>query len=360
MADNNYSFTGIYLPENKKLTRLLKRLSLATSLIVMGCGLVILLGWITNVPMLKNGFIGNTPVPIMSAFAFILSVAPLLFEKGVGRLGSGDKTTKNSRFFFLTSYLVCSFAVLVIGFLQILNYFNVNQLGFGEIFYNNLSGEKQAAFTIGFNFFLIGIALLYARIKALHRFHVVQFLALNVFVINLITVLGYLFRLVTPFPYSHIIYIPQNIALIFFALSLSLSFRWPARGFIGMFTTDSISSSFALRVLFLKTISITILGLLILVGVKMDIYNLSEGLVIFVLLAMVLALCLTWLNIKLLYKLELERFIMKEELRIHDIDLKLDNESLAVKMKELTEINTEYQDKLKNKEKYEDVIENLD
>ena len=358
MPENNYSLAGLHLPENKNLTRLLKDVSFIASLIILAGSTIVLLGWTGNIPLLKNLFLENAPVPMLSAVAFLLSAISLLFEVKIGVLKAGNKD-KNSNFLFLSSYLICSFFVLLIGILQIINYFSANSVSFSGIFYNNLTEEKQAVLTVGFNFLLVGLALLYARLKVSHRFHLVQFLALNVFVINSITILGYAYRLFTPFPYSHINYVPLNIAIFFFFLSIAISFRWPGRGFIGMFTTDSVSSMFSLKVFFIKILIIAVLGLLILVGTQINIYNQYEALVIFAILLMVLSLVLTWLNIKLLYKFELERFIMKEELRVHNIDLKLDNESLVGKMAELKEANKEYASKLNYREKYGNVIDEL-
>ena len=51
---------------------------------------------------------------------------------------------------------------------------------------------------------------------------------------------------------------------------------------------------------------------------------------------------------------------MKEELRVHNIDLKLGNEELVGKMTELQEKTKEYADKLSNQEKYQDITANLE
>ena len=73
----------------------------------------------------------------------------------------------------------------------------------------------------------------------------------------------------------------------------------------------------------------------------------------------VVAVVMAWFNIKLLYKLELERFAMKEELRIHNIHLKLSNEDMAIKMDELEKAKQKYASHLNYQDKFMDIVETL-
>jgi hypothetical protein len=127
-----------------------------------------------------------------------------------------------------------------------------------------------------------------------------------------------------------------------------------------MFTTDSISSMFAFELLIVNIIIIFILGFLSLVGVRMGVYASYEATAVLIMLIIVFAILFAWFNIRLLYRFELERFVMKEELRVHNIDLKLGNEELAGKMTKLQEKAKEYADKLSNQEKYKDITDNLE
>ena len=86
----------------------------------------------------------------------------------------------------------------------------------------------------------------------------------------------------------------------------------------------------------------------------------QEATAVLIVLLIVCTIIFTWVNIRLLYRFELERFVMKEELRVHNIDLKLGNEELVGKMTELQEKTKDYADKLSNQEKYKDAISDLE
>jgi len=129
---------------------------------------------------------------------------------------------------------------------------------------------------------------------------------------------------------------------------------------MSMFTTDSISSMFAFELVIINVVLTLILGFLALVGVRIGIYASYEATAVLIVLLIVITVSFAWINIRLLYRFELERFVMKEELRVHNIDLKLGNEELVGKMAKLQETTKEYADKLSNQEKYKDVIANLE
>lgn len=93
---------------------------------------------------------------------------------------------------------------------------------------------------------------------------------------------------------------------------------------------------------------------------RLGVYASYEATAVLIILIIVFTIIFAWLNIRLLYRFELERFVMKEELRVHNIDLRLGNEELAIKMTQLQEQTKDYADKLSNREAYKDVIGNLE
>jgi hypothetical protein len=222
-----------------------------------------------------------------------------------------------------------------------------------------LTYTKQINLSIGFSFLLIGLGLILPRLKASMRFHFVQLFSFTILIINFMAILGYLYLLLSPVAIN-VPYTPLALATTFVLLCFAILLRWPARGLIGMFTTDSISSMYALGLLIINILITFILGFLSLVGVRLGIYASYEATAVLIVLLIVCTIVFVWVNIRLLYRLELERFVMKEELRVHNIDLRLGNEDLVGKMTQLQEKNKEYADKLSNQEKYQDVTSNLE
>jgi hypothetical protein len=324
MPESNYSLSKIHLPENKTLTGILQKLSLVTSVLVLVFGGVTL-------------FFS----PIIAA-VFILAIIPLFLEGIFDPLRPVKKLLKTSCF---AMSMFCATLVLLAGILFM--------FGFG------LGYTKQINLSIGFSFLLIGLSLILPRLKASSRFHFVQLFSFAILIINFMAILGYLYLQLSPVTIN-VPYTPLSLATAFVLLCSAILLRWPARGLIGMFTADSISSMFALGLLIINIVITFILGFLSLVGVRLGIYASYEATAVLIVLLIVCTIVFTWINIRLLYRFELERFVMKEELRVHNIDLKLGNEDLAGKMSELQERNKEYADKLSNQEKYQDITSNLE
>jgi hypothetical protein len=303
MPDSHYSLTDLHLPERKKLTGLLKKISGIASVIVIIIGAAFLV---------QNLLIGSFTVLPLALAAFTLAAISVLSDKLISLLSAG--------------------AVFLIGILLL-----------------------PEAIILGICFALMGTALILPRLKIDHRFRPSQLLILVVLIINTASVLGYVYQSISSSA-SLLITNPLYVSLIFIILCIAAAFHWPGRGFMGVFTTDTVSSLYALRLLIANISAIFILGFLILVGVESQFYNPRDAIALLAISVIVLSALLSWLNIKLLYKFELERFVMREELRIHNIGLKLGNEDLTVKMTELKEANKEYVGKLK----YRDIISNLD
>jgi len=218
---------------------------------------------------------------------------------------------------------------------------------------------KQINLSIGFSFLLIGLSLILPRLKASSRFHFAQLFAFVILIINFMAILGFLYLQLSPVNLK-VPYTPLSLAITFVLLCSAVLLRWPARGLMSMFTTDSISSMFAFELVIINVVLTLILGFLALVGVRIGIYASYEATAVLIVLLIVITVSFAWINIRLLYRFELERFVMKEELRVHNIDLKLGNEELVGKMAKLQETTKEYADKLSNQEKYKDVIANLE
>lgn len=342
IVDINYSLTGIRLPENKKLVGRLMRCSIAISLIVITVSIAIFSGMLNKI----SGYVDS-----LVLLAFILSALSLLL---VGWCKTYEKTLKYR--IVVISRTLCNVSVLIIGAYYLVNFLSGEYTALESNTLISIVHQKNVILIVGLEFLLLGSALMLPLIKTIHRFHLVHVLVLIILSLNSITILGYIYQLFSP-PSTHIINMPLNIALIFFMLCAATALRWPTRGFIGLLTTDSASSIFALRMLIISIATISLIGIITMLGVMLGVYSPYESVAVFAILLMVLFTGLTWINTKLLYRSELERFFMREELRVHNIDLKLDNEDLAKRMTLLQKANGEYVDKLNFRSKYAEALE---
>jgi fluoride ion exporter CrcB/FEX len=324
MAESSYSLTKIHLPENKSLIRFLRKVSILINLAALLFGFAIL-------------FFS----PIVG-IVFTLAVAPLFVE---GKLDPFYKhKSRVLKILYLLFSIACSLLVVLAGIAFVFGF--------------SLAYVKQINLSIGFSFLILGVSLLLPRTRGSLRFHVAHLFSFAILIINFMAILGYLYLQLSP-SNPNAFYTPLGLAVNFVLLSAAILLRSPARGLMGMFTTDSISSTFALGLLVINIIITFVLGIITLIGMRIGIYSSYEATAVLVLLLIVVSVALAWINIKLLYRFELERFVMKEELRVHNIDLRLGNEDLTNKMSELQEKNKEYSDKLRNQEKYKDITASL-
>jgi len=325
MPESNYSLGQIHLPENKKLTNFLQKLSFLLTLFVFVLGL----GTLFFSPIVGS--------------IFILTSLPLFIEEIIGNAFQSNNSIPGYVKVFLTVVsILCSLLIFFVG------------ISFMSGFYTIYT--KQIELSIGLSFMLTGLALFLPRLKFLGRFHMAQLFAFVIFIINSMVILESLYlrslsvKVVIP-------YAPLILVVTFAVLCLAIILKWPARGFMGMFTTDSISSTYAFESLLVNVTTIFIVGYIVSVLLRTGMLVSYEAIAVLAMLLIVFTVIFAWINIRLLYRLELERFVMKEELRVHNITLQLGNEDLVSKSKELQEKNNGCVDKLENREKYMNAIE---
>jgi len=191
---------------------------------------------------------------------------------------------------------------------------------------------------VGGFFTAMGISFAVSQSKVGHRFQLVQSIYLLLIVVSGVVVLGFAYK-DTGFNFMS-----AGVACLFGLTGIVGIVKWPNRGFMGIFCADTTSTKYALRILVLKIGLIFVSSLLILAGVK--------GMIFFVVFLAFLSVFLAWFNIKLLYKFELEHFLMKEALRVNNI-------SIQMSMEELEKEKGKYVNKLNYQDKYREMAESL-
>ena len=194
-------------------------------------------------------------------------------------------------------------------------------------------------------FLVFSLALLLSQTKMWHRFSLAQMLFFFVLIISGMSILEFMYRFFLAVkPTTGLVFVPFGTAIIFGLAGVAGLFKWPNRGFMAIFCADTLSTKYALRLLAVKTGLIFTSSFLMLAG--------TEGMIIFVILLGVISAFLAWLNIKLLYKFDLEHFLMKEALRVNNI-------SIQMSMEDLEKEKGKYINKLNYQDKYRDVVESL-
>jgi hypothetical protein len=333
MLETTYSLEEIHLPENKKLVRFFKNASFALTFLLL---FLSVLFFVIN-PLLPAG----QKLLLISLLGFLCICLQLLIEKKIGAVGFMEKGTKWEKRLLPIFFFLLTVVVVIIGIFHLFN-------------------PANKGIFIGINLLLVGIGITIPRLKFMHRFHFAQTIIIIALLYSSFTLLNYL--------YNKLFLLNQGVEFILASLFIFVSWwiaciasllRWPNRGFMGIFTADTMSSIFALRILIINIFTTPVISLLVLIGTERHILDRYEEIAMLVIILILLSSILAWLNIKLLYRLELENFLMKEELRIHNISLKLGNEELVSKMTSLEKTNKEYANKISYRDKFEDLSERL-
>jgi hypothetical protein len=347
MKDSNYSLSGIHLPARHTLVRRLKKASFIINDSILCISAVFLVGSIVHFRLFENvlgGFLKISPLIIL---LFMLAGIILLFS--AKELVSNQQSKKKHVLKSLVGLIpvFCSGIVLLVGFI------NIFRMDFNG---NVLIDGSQITPLIGFNFYLIGFALIFPYVKFTHRFHFSQLLLFIVIMLNSVTILCYMYQNLSPFIVRQNL-IPLNVAMLTALFCIGVLLRWSNRGFFGSFTNDSFSSLFALRLLLINAVVTPIIGFITLLITKHGFYNndVYQQVALVVVMVVMTSTVLAWFNIKALYQFELEHFVMKETLRIHNIDLKSDVNDKEEEVEVLEITKQKYLDALN----HEDALKNL-
>ncbi len=200
------------------------------------------------------------------------------------------------------------------------------------------------------SFILMGLTLTIPYATFLyHRFHPTQLISFLIFLLNLEPVLNYIYKMFLPT-------IPNQVSLssfftswIFILISGSIIFRWPGRGFVSYFTSDSVSGSLARRTLLVNILIIPFIGYL----------GLYTNFVLSLVVLISMIAVLFWINTRYLYNSELDNFLIREELRKHNVNLRLHNEDLTEKIQNLEKTKQHYLENLNYQDKFRDIAESL-
>jgi hypothetical protein len=317
----NYSLSKIHLPEDKLVVKALQTISLI-------CATMCLISCVV-------GIIYPSEISI-SIIGFLFFSLTVFTEKKNNNLIKSSNSSKQQKQLFTFLSIIFSLA------------------GFGVGVWLLFSGFL----VIGVCFNLISIALLLAHLKFTRKYHLLNLIMFVVLIMGIFSSMENIyayFSSARPLIMLTSLYI--SVSLVF--ISISILFAWPDRGFMYVFTADAVSNKYALRILLINLFINCIFGILIVLGIGWGMYSSFEAIAILVIVFIVCSSVLFWINLRLLYRSELERFLMKEELRVHNISIDLSKEDLVSKMVELEGTKNEYAKKLNYQKQVMEMAEDL-
>ncbi len=233
----------------------------AASVIVLGVGLLILLAWFLNLPVLKSLLPNEATMKFNTALCFVFSGSSLFF------LQNEYSSPKQKRIGQFVAVLI-----LLISLFTLIEYLFGWNLGIDQFFIRDLETPPNAfpgrmSPITAICFVLCSVALLLIEAE------VSQFFSLSITVLSLLAINGYIFDHDTLYLLIGFQSIAIHTASSFFILSLAILFSRPTHTVIKALTANQTGSRAALFFLPLFIFLILTLGWLVEQGGKIGLFD---------------------------------------------------------------------------------------
>ncbi|MBD1929674.1 PAS domain S-box protein [Trichocoleus sp. FACHB-90] len=310
---------------NLRLSKYLRTISQAASIIVFAIGCFVIIGWIFDITILKSVFPGFVTMKVNAALLFILAGASL-YKEGkrrkvkMNKLETEGFSRVNIQESIPISHLILPFIVALIGLLTLIQYglgvdFSIDQLLIKEsanAIYSFAPGRM--AFNTALNFFILGVAQI-LLLRKRPNYHFAQILSIAVFLVAWLAFLGYLYGISSFYGISVYTKIALHSAIAFMLLSIGILFACPDKGLMAVITSNNAGGMMARRLSLAVILIPPILSWFILVGYRHDKVNAEEGFTVIGVMNLVIFSILIWGNANSLNTIDEQRQKAEEELR---------------------------------------------
>ena len=257
---------------NQRLVSSLEALSRASSCLIAGVGLAVLLGWHFDIELLRAGLPGRTPVNPATALALLLAASALwMHHQARGRPNSAPV-----RWLALTAASL----VIALGVITLTGYFIGRNLRVDQVLFGvQLAGNRVAPNT-GFALLLIGVALWLLNSPRRLRPAFEQLVALFPIGVALISLLGYAYSAEGMYGLGELQRMALPTAASLFVLGIGILCARPDGGFVSVIVSDHAGGVLARRMLPAAILVPAGLGWLTLSGQRAALFSEALGLAI--------------------------------------------------------------------------------
>lgn len=309
------------------------------SCITIATGIVVILGWVLNIPAFKQIFPGLVNMVFNTALSFVLFGGSLL------------ATQYSKSKYQNAAFLVFSFAGTLIGLVTLAEFtFHFNS-GLDELFVKDtekVSSTHLFAGRMAFNsaicFTIFGFGLLMLSVQktvfdlfAQWSFHLVTIVAA-------IALIGYLYGVSLFYSLLYVSSMVAPTAVLFFILSVGASLLKPQIGITWLFTGKLIGNQMAKRLFILMLTMIIIFGSIRVQADQYKFFSLEIWISLLAVCFLLMSLVIIWNTALWLNRVDADR--SKAEAEVKQINAELE--------KRVEERSAEYQ---KSEEKYRSLIE---
>ena len=259
---------------------------------VASVGIVVIFGWVFNIPLLKSVLPGLMTMKLNTACGFLVAGTALWLL---------HTSARSSRSFRLG--LVLSVFVALLGVLNLIEYIFAVDLGIDQLLMQDVEQKLhpgRLAETTAFGFLLVGVAMFDLRARRQRRTASTRCLAAVVLFVSTLAIVGYAYGVSSLYavgPYSSM---ALHTALAFLVLSLSILAADPTRGIVGIAASDSAGGFVVRRLIPIIPVTILTMGWVAQKGHMAGLYDTNFGLALVEVLSItVCVLAITWTAFKL-------------------------------------------------------------
>ena len=275
--------------------------------IVIAIGLLVLMGWLFELPALTSILPGLATMKANSALAFGLAGVSLWQLTKEYR---GQRSNRIAK--------VCAAITMLIGLLTLCEYifgwdFGIDQLLFKDKLtpQNAYPGRMSPATAL--NLFLLGCALLILDSHWGNRLYIL--LTSTAILIAGVAVIGYLYNVTSLYKFGSYTTVALHTAITAIVLALGILSARPKNELLSMFTNDDAQGIQTRRLLSAAIGIPIVLGWLRLAGQRMGLYDTEIGVAIFALSNVIIFFALIWWNARTLHGVEVKRGQAEDALR---------------------------------------------
>lgn len=299
---------------------------------------MVLIGWVTDISVLKNAIPGEQDVKPNNGLAFMFCSAALFLI-----------AARRSEFRF-TLLVIISLLLIVIGGLPVIQFFTGFNSGSDDIFkpfinpmFTSFSLQVSPGSALSFTFLGLAFMFIYSEKKLLQKTG--QFLLHLVTFLSILAIFGYLYSASSLYKTTYIAPMPLRTSVSLLFISIGSSLLHPELGLTGLLTGSNMGNIMARRLLPITLSAIFIIGYIRVQSMRSHLVSDQSGVILVFISILLITLFVILNTASVLNGIDLQRLSAKEEVDNLNKNLELINHELRVAMQKL-ELSNQYLEQL--------------